>query len=102
MKFLEFLFALLQRFINFEPARIRDIKEQAAKWEEDNKGKDNLLGKALKFQEQWWMQVLFAILLLVSVKAVSNWLMSTSEGLEEDEEDEEVGMKLPKKYNLLG
>ena len=102
MKFLEFLFALLQRFINFDPARIATIKEQAAKWEAENKEKDNWLGKALKFQEQWWMQILFAILLLVGVKAVSNWLMSTSEGLEEDEEDEEVGMKLPKKYNLLG
>lgn len=102
MKPLEFIFMLLSKFIVFPEGRIIELKEHGAKWLNDNREKDNFIGKLIKHSEQWYVQVALAILFLFSVKAVSSWLYSTTdENTLVDEEEDEIPANSQQKFKLF-
>lgn len=74
MKPLEFLFALLKQFINFEPGRLSELSEKAHAWWNIQVDKDNAASKFLKKGDEWYVQIILAIAFLFGVKYVSGWL----------------------------
>lgn len=101
MKPLEFIFMLLSKFINFPPGRLTTLQDQSAAWLDENRNKDNFISKVIAKTDLWYVQVLLAILFLFSVKAVSNWLYSSStDDVLVDEEEDDIPVNSSQKFNL--
>lgn len=95
MKILEFIFKLLYQFIQFEPGRYEELKEKAFAWqnkvekEADGEGEKKWFHKIIRYDKEWYFQLLLAILFLFAVKSVRSWLLSDGTDTEDDDDDDE-------------
>ncbi len=86
MKPIEFLFYIINYFITLEPGRLSQLKDQASAWEKEQlDSEDSKLKKPLEYGSKWYTQVFLAILMIFTVKTISNWLVETPQ-LEIDDE----------------
>ena len=96
MNFIEFIFKLLYQFINFEAGRFSELKDKAANWriklmaEANNPDtKKKWYHKLVKYDEEWWFQMLLALLFLFAFKWVRAWLMSDPSQSDADDQGED-------------
>jgi hypothetical protein len=107
MKILEFIFKLLFQFIEFEDGRFAELKEKAYAWQNkvmaEAETNTKWYHKLLKYDNEWWFQLLLAISFLFAFKSVRAWLMDdpikAGDDDDDDDEDGEDDIK-PKKVNL--
>lgn len=100
------LFALLKQFISFPAGRYTQLFDQASNWERDQKEKGGKFAGLLKKSEEWYVQVGMAILFLIGVKYIGNWIMNRNEPeLIDDEEGLDEELQTPaagRKFNIPG
>lgn len=103
----EFLFMLLSKFIAFPDGRLQELKDKMANWVAAQKerktddGKPHFIAKIVGHSEQWYVQVLLAIVFLFSVKSIGKWLYenNSDEDVMIDDEYDDIPVN-NKKFKL--
>lgn len=86
MNLIDFLFALIARFIDMQPGKVVLLKEQASAWVEKNKD-HKIWGKIIKYQNEWYAQVLLCFVFLFAVKSISRWMLAPDTSSNDELED---------------
>ena len=90
MNLIEFLFALLKKFLSksIDAARMTQLNLKANQWLIDQKD-HKIAGKVIKYQDEWYIQILLAFAFLFSVKSIADWLVSSPDDHEDQEGDDD-------------
>lgn len=90
MNLIEFIFALLAKFVALDSVKLARLKNDGEKWYDaiDPESTDTLplVAKLKKFGEEWYMQVALAILNIFAMRVVYDFLNPVDE--REDEDDD--------------
>ncbi len=104
MKYIEFIFELLKKFIKLEDGRYEELKDKAFKWQNEYTDKDNAISKVVKTGDLWYVQILMCFVYLFAVKGISEWMVSTPDpnirNYEDDEEDEPIFSRRSNKFRV--
>ena len=90
MNLIEFLFALLKKFLGkfIDASRFGTLQLEAQKW--DNDQKEGSIGqKVMKTSKIWYVQIILSFCFLFSLKTIADWLVSSPDDEEEDDDDDE-------------
>lgn len=87
MRPLELLWAILAKFVPFPQGRLAQLKDESFKWENEQKESNTKVGKMLVKSEAWYWQAGCAILFMIGLKSIANWMVEKSEPdlIDEDE-----------------
>tara|TARA_Y100000588_G_C14174044_1_gene890505 strand:- start:872 stop:1129 length:258 start_codon:yes stop_codon:yes gene_type:complete len=80
---IEFIFALLERFVPISPTKIEQLNAEGKDWwkkmVDQNENPTGLLVPIKKHSNEWYVQSGLAVLFIFAVKSVSNWMNGDSD-----------------------
>lgn len=72
---LEFIFALLTKYVPVNPGRFESIKSDANKWWMSDATETNRIGKWLKENgEKWWVMLILAMLFIPMTRWIADFM----------------------------